>query len=225
MIVQIVPLSAAPNGPSVTGSKFRANLSMPPRLGVASTAAAATSAPPRPHADRSTPAAGSEIPSASAFCTNRRRSSLPSTSPSRKLSRSSIVWPPRALRACPLACPARLPGIRRRSGRVVAPACRRLPGALGPGVGVGADLGVAPSRLLDQPADPAGSLFVRLDRAPLGESVGEDEILVCDLVGGALERPAKGEPLAVAVGVEPDPVEPELERDLEDPRKALLGVG
>ena len=35
MIVQIVPLSAAPNGPSVTGSKLRANLSTPPRFGVA----------------------------------------------------------------------------------------------------------------------------------------------------------------------------------------------
>ena len=36
---------------------------------------------------------------------------------------------------------------------------------------------------------------------------------------------AERAPLAVAVGVEPDPVEPELERDLEQVREALLRVG
>ena len=46
MIVQIVPLSAAPNGPSVTGSKLRANLSTPPRLGVAPIDASAVRAAP-----------------------------------------------------------------------------------------------------------------------------------------------------------------------------------
>ena len=45
MIVQIVPLSAAPNGPSVTGSKLRANLSTPPRFGVAAIDACAAARP------------------------------------------------------------------------------------------------------------------------------------------------------------------------------------
>ena len=85
MIVQIVPLSAAPNGPSVTGSKLRANLSTPPRFGVAAVAAAAAPVA-RPQAESSAPAAGTESPSASALRTKVRRSTCPSSSASRRLS-------------------------------------------------------------------------------------------------------------------------------------------
>src|SRR5262249_54238864 len=94
-----------------------------------------------------------------------------------------------------------------------------------PVVRVAHDLDFAPSRVLDQPADPAGLLLVRFDGAPLVEGRREDEVPVGDLVHGALESPAEGAALPVAVGVEPDPVEPELERDLEDSREALLRVG
>src|SRR5205823_3973733 len=93
-----------------------------------------------------------------------------------------------------------------------------------PVVRVAHDLDPALPRVLDQAADPAGLLLVRLDCAPLVEGSGEDEILLGDLVDGPFERLAERAPFAVAVGVEPDPVEPELERDLEDSREALVAV-
>ena len=67
--------------------------------------------------------------------------------------------------------------------------------------------------------------LVRLDRAPLVECGGEHEVLIRYLIHCALERAAERGALAVAVGVEPDPVEPELEGDLEHVREALLRVG
>src|SRR4051794_2695847 len=70
MIVQIVPLSAAPNGLSETGSKLRAKVRVPPFFGVP-----AARAPPA-----SAPAAGSARARATARCRNSRRPMRPSAS-------------------------------------------------------------------------------------------------------------------------------------------------
>src|SRR3954451_22002225 len=70
MIVQIVPLSAAPNGLSETGSKLRAKTSVPPFFGFPAARAAPATAP----------AAGSARPSAAARRRNSRRPRRPSAS-------------------------------------------------------------------------------------------------------------------------------------------------
>src|SRR5262249_5938176 len=114
---------------------------------------------------------------------------------------------------------------RRRVDETGARACLSLSDrGTTPVVRVAHDLDFAPSRVLDQPADPAGLLLVRFDGTPLVEGGRENQVLIGDLVHGALERPAEGATFAVAVGVEPDPVEPELEWDLEDSGKALFRV-
>ncbi len=56
------------------------------------------------------------------------------------------------------------------------------------------------------------------------ERGGEDEILFGDLVDRTPERGAERQALGVAVRIEPDAVEPELEGDLEQIGEAFLGV-
>src|SRR4029077_811523 len=80
------------------------------------------------------------------------------------------------------------------------------------------------ARVLDQRADPAAALLVRLERDPFVERRRVDEVLLGDLVDRAPERAAERGALVVAVHVEPDAVEPELEGDLEQGREALLVV-
>src|SRR5579859_34072 len=79
--------------------------------------------------------------------------------------------------------------------------------------------------MLEEAADPAGSLLVRREHCPLVEAGAVDEVTLDDFVDAAAEDLEKASPVLVAVLIEPDAVEPRLKRQLKDVGEPLVRVG